>query len=283
MGLLDPKSRIVDAILTDEGKRQLAAGGLDVAYYVFDDAASQYRVIGGVYSPAEAATLEASQRAGDVIFARSDETGAVYAASSGSITFTNNVATDAVTGESAAIDDIIVAADPTQSLSAMSILHSVDAFDDNKLEIGPQSAEFVVTDTAPVSKRSHVIEIDHADPLFADLRLSHVTNFLFLPPVTADGPAAYDRFGAPRAVSAQEHIDSLSAAQHVIFMMQPRPVKNDIALQMLCVRAGEITKLHAVECDSPQSSEKLVFFGKLCRASDGHLSFVRLFSLVISR
>jgi hypothetical protein len=37
MGILDPNTRIVDTILTVEGRRQLALGGLDVSFYTFNN------------------------------------------------------------------------------------------------------------------------------------------------------------------------------------------------------------------------------------------------------
>ena len=39
-GILDNKSRVLDTVITTEGRRQLAEGGVDIQYVTFTDGAT---------------------------------------------------------------------------------------------------------------------------------------------------------------------------------------------------------------------------------------------------
>jgi len=41
-GLLDPKSRVLDTIITPEGRRQMFSGGMRIAYATFSDIGCPY-------------------------------------------------------------------------------------------------------------------------------------------------------------------------------------------------------------------------------------------------
>ena len=45
-GILDVKSRILDTIITAEGRKQLAEGGINIKYVTYSDGATYYKAVG---------------------------------------------------------------------------------------------------------------------------------------------------------------------------------------------------------------------------------------------
>jgi hypothetical protein len=79
MGLLESGSRWVDIALTQVGRKALAEGSLDIAYYSFDDAACSYSIDGSVggeewlRAPSGLVTIEAHNHPNDEATVTTDE------------------------------------------------------------------------------------------------------------------------------------------------------------------------------------------------------------------
>jgi hypothetical protein len=76
MGILDSKSRVMDAITTVEGRRQLAAGTFEVSYVTFTDAGVSYEsdAVDGHVDPTGRIYLEAASLPQDqIVFEANDE------------------------------------------------------------------------------------------------------------------------------------------------------------------------------------------------------------------
>lgn len=76
-GILDKKSRVIDAIITQEGKRQIASGKLEAKWYSFSDANIDYnnQTNGGVFDNSSLPTFEATSLPQDTITLEADDSG----------------------------------------------------------------------------------------------------------------------------------------------------------------------------------------------------------------
>lgn len=79
-GILDKKSRIIDAILTEEGRRQMAEGTYSVSYVTFSDAGVAYESdsVEGHVDPTNRIYFEACNLPQDKIVFEADDSGNIY-------------------------------------------------------------------------------------------------------------------------------------------------------------------------------------------------------------
>ena len=289
MGLLDKNSRVVDSILTIEGRRQLSAGNLDVAFYAFEDSDVVYADNGAgvLFDASSRISFEATQKQQDTIVVRSDESGNVLASISGSVVISGGrafVSTGSVAATQDDHADLISSVDPTRSLQYQSLLQTVDSFADNEFEVSPTEIVFTITDSVPLDKRNQVGEINGSDPLYSDPLLSHVINFAYMPPVNSLGESLgqYQPIGPLVPISPQQHVKNVSDLPRTNVYMNPRPLNNRIAMQMFSFHRGDVVKLHAIDAGYAGTS-RVVFYGRILKNSNGALVFLRIFTIVIEK
>jgi hypothetical protein len=181
MGILDPKTRIFDTLLTQEGKRQIVSGKLKPVFYSFSDASTFYSKedlfrSGSVFDGdgsfwSRTIHLETTNLPQDSIILESDNQGRVIVKdlilSSSSL----------LSGSSGESFDLML----SYSLSNyenMQLLGDVSpSFNqNNNFEFSPQNLTFVLPTTQSVAS------VENVESLFADKRFSHVDNYKFLPP-----------------------------------------------------------------------------------------------------
>ena len=291
MGILDPNTRIVDTILTVEGRRQLAKGGLDISFYTFDDAGVIYDDDGHgiVYDAGQRPVLEARQLPQDTLVSDANELGELLTSISGSVTIVGGRAfmvsgSDSIAATPADDDAVIASLDPTTALQFLSPLHTVSALDAGAFDIKPATVNFAVLDSAPVSSRQQVADADHIDPFFADPTLAHILNFAYLPPQNPDGTPLgnYPPIGPNDVPDDASIMSLLSSSQRSTVWMSPTPVENRIAVQMVAVTNGKVNRLAAVDRGTIGTS-RIVHYGRVFRNSVGQFVFCRLFTLAMAR
>jgi hypothetical protein len=206
-GILDNKNRVLDTILTIEGRNQLSQGGIDIAYVSFSDGATFYKA--DIYSGSQDATqriyLEAGQQPQDQITFQADDNGYVMPfANSESIqnaggkiinyTYTGVSGTNIGGGaQSSAASRGGDFSDQTETLLASSadnfnklrVLSTVDAFfETGEFLAGPTSITFQINNKRPISNPAqYSTHVSALDSIFSDPRFSNLPNFKFLPPV----------------------------------------------------------------------------------------------------
>ena len=202
-GLLDPKTRVLDTIITNEGRRQAATGKMNVEYVSFSDAGAIYAldtlVSGGLDFTSRIA-FEAGNLPQDSIVFETDDSGNLlanfvdgdsgYKVRAGKVF---PVLTGSTRFEAPFISGSQFASLATTLLSAslnnfknLSLLASPDPLDVNYNEfiIDKKNIEFKISDTKPISNSAiQEIDIDKVESIFFDKRLSHVPNFQYLPPI----------------------------------------------------------------------------------------------------
>ena len=85
-GILDNKSRIMDVIVTKQGRRQLASGKMRIQFASFTDANTFYRadIVSGSADATERIYFEAASSISDAVTFETDDTGALVGMDFGS-------------------------------------------------------------------------------------------------------------------------------------------------------------------------------------------------------
>lgn len=204
-GLLDSKSRILDTIVTLEGKGQISVGRLKAAFYSFTDVGAFYKQdtsLSGAVDAANRFYLEACSLPQDMITLQADDSGKLFKFPGSTTRVLNGQILLEVTGgeESGLTGKQFLPAMDTDFVSQATgvlgssidnfnklyLVASPDLFDESKSQfiLNINSASFQLTNESPIrSNAGQFANIDNINSLFQDKRLSHIPNFQFLPPV----------------------------------------------------------------------------------------------------
>jgi hypothetical protein len=206
-GILDSKSRVIDMIVTTEGRRQIADGRLKIEYASFTDAAAFYKgdVVSGSADATQRIYFEACSLPQDQITFEADDSGLLMpfkSAQETSIraghlsTYTSNVITSSTMQGSndeltilrgsafaSQIDGVLASSlDNMQKLYVLGTNNPM--FDDEGFMLSPNNINFTVTNARPIpDQRRHTLNATHMESLFNDPRMSNVKNFKYLPPI----------------------------------------------------------------------------------------------------
>ena len=199
-GILDSKQRILDTILTTEGRRQIAQGKLKAEFYSFTDAGTHYSqktIVSGGLDETYRIQLEASSWLQDTITIEADDSGRLtgfplsgsdrYVFRGGQILSSSSENESvAVTGSKYAslLDGVLNCS--IDNCTKQYILRSPDPFDleGKEFMIGPTDVTYNITKNQPIETDAiSQIDVTKADSFFQDRRLSHIPNYQFLPPV----------------------------------------------------------------------------------------------------
>ena len=206
-GILDNKSRVIDTVITTEGRRQLAEGGIDIKYVSFTDGATFYKadVEEGSQDATQRIYLEACQLPQDDIVFRADDDGnlqpfrnadGVSLAGGRILDYSFQAQTSSVIGGSTqgvtslygdAFTDKAetILASAADNFKKMYLIATKDPiFEDDGFAVGPNQATFTISNDRPISNPAqHTTHISALDSIFSDPRFSNQPNFKFLPPV----------------------------------------------------------------------------------------------------
>ncbi len=206
-GILDSKSRVMDVIVTLEGRRQAASADLRVQYVSFTDNATYYRadIASGSADATNRIYLEACNLPQDSVTFEANDSGRLGAfKSTEGITVNDGqilgysfdpVVSASYSGSNASM--MVLTGDEFASTADRLLLSAVDnfknlqliatkdnIFEDDGFGVGNTNVTFAVTDTVPFEGFStNVPSINDLEGLFQDPRLSNLVNFKFLPPL----------------------------------------------------------------------------------------------------
>ena len=207
-GILDSKTRIMDVVLTVEGRRQLAAGKFVPQFASFTDRHLFYAkdAVSGSDDASSYIYFEAGNRNQDQIVIENDDSGAlvpydgnttrvssdgrVYSASiqtltAGTETY-NRVNYDVVTSSFGSMFDLI-SGSILNSLTDQQIIRTrfaYERYDEFKISTG--SVTFRRNNFVPFRGSQPTGQVGALDPFIIDRQLSHLENFQFLAPVYFD-------------------------------------------------------------------------------------------------
>ena len=206
-GILDNKKRILDTIVTQAGRAQLAAGNFNIKYVSFTDTDAFYQsdLISGSTDFTKRIYLEASELPQDNITFEADDSGLLKPFKndtpsdiiSGQIVSwshtpaTTNVYTGSIrevfsTGTAFASTSDSMLDSSIQNFNRLSIIGSHDSlFDDDLFLLSSNTVNFAMTPYSPIDTihSSVLLDVNSVNSLFQDPRLSHLVNFKKLVPI----------------------------------------------------------------------------------------------------
>ncbi len=206
-GILDNKSRVLDVLVTPEGRAQLAKGGLDVSYVSFSDTGTFYKgdIASGSQDAADRIYLEASNLPQDQVTFQADDDGNLLPfANAAGITIKGGQFLDyklsSVSGSvlSGSTQTATLQKGTTFSSTATTLLQSAiqnfvklnmlstmdHLFEDEGFGVGNSNVTFTISNNGPIDDPTlFSANINQLDSLFSDVRMSNVPNFKFLPPI----------------------------------------------------------------------------------------------------
>lgn len=218
-GILDSKTRIMDVILTVEGRRQIAAGKFVPQFASFTDRHVFYAkdAVSGSDDASAYIYFEASNRVQDQIVIENDDSGLlvpydgsttrvssdgrVYSASIATLTSPGGVGSysrvnyEPVTSSFASMFEL-VSGSILDSLTQQQLIQTkfpYEVYSQFKLSTG--SITFRRNNFVPFRGVQPVGQIGSLDPFVIDRQLSHLDNFQFLAPVYADDSGGQQNLG----------------------------------------------------------------------------------------
>jgi hypothetical protein len=321
MGILDTQ-RILDTVLTDEGRRQLATGELRFSYYSFSDSAALYdhqdTLASGSFGsddgiattfileasslPQDSITLEVNDSGRLSAKEFFDEEGLRHTVSNGDI-FTSGSQVPPLTPAFASLVTNLIGTS-TQNFVKQRIIGSPDyreEFDD--FVLSDTSVNFDILENRPIETVPQggipVTSLDTTPSLFADKRLSQVPNFDYLPPVNS---VKYGNANIPigRYARLRTEYDSVvSDLQEELRILVTKGYKHEIRVlessfdnkivgQFFEVGVGgKLTKLDVIDFGEVSfsgsvDSKRVFFVGKVFVDSRGSQTYINLFTIVLS-
>lgn len=307
-GILDTKSRMIDAIITREGRRQLAFGGIRIRFVSFTDGETFYEsdINSGSSDGADRIFLEAANLPQDQITFESDESGRLVpyrgsnldvldgkVLSGSSDQFLQIVTGSAFIDQAGDLLDSMV-----DNFNRLTLIRDENTFFDLDKEfiVSPDAYGFIIGNSKPL-KSTEVKEasIDKAENLFQDKHLSRTPNFLHLPPINKPNITHPD--GTPlgnypllgQRSAPMEFSDISMMLQNRDFVdvdFHETTLLSNVIGQFFEIRQDQLAKLHVIDygdvtTDDPRSPSQRVFFvGKLFIDGFGAHTFVNVFTLV---
>lgn len=304
-GILNSKSRMLDTILTREGRRQIASGDLRIKFVTFTDRHTFY-----TQEDADASDdaddriyLEAFHRSQDqIIFETDDEgrflpfDGADVKIRRGKLYRSSGPAHKELVGESVneAIYELLESS--AQNFVDQQVIGTKDIYSNtNAFEISPKDITFKITDTVPFTQNQiSEIEIEKVESLHQDKRLQHLPFYKYLPPVNkpkagfieGEPLGYYARLNQEAPMTYEDIMRDLAGKESVTLEYLDTSIDNNLVMQLLEVKPGGVEKLALIDCgefpsSSPENDGIRVYFaGKVYEDGNGMQTFVNMFTIV---
>lgn len=313
MGLLDPKSRILDVVLTDQGRRALAKNDLKISYYSLSDGATFYEadvasgssdVTSRVYAecatdlPQDVISLLVND-ARQINSVRSTAMSGSTSVYGGHVITGGASASRVLSGDEFADHAERVMSSSLENLRNNFVLGSVDDFfQDDEFIVAPTSAQFTVgTDSNGNFPSTQTVAVNALEGFFQDPLLSHIPNFMYLPPVNKpsdDLQAAtllgnYSSLGGDVTVDYSDVKGSVDDARKQgrvkTFRFDPAPRDCNVHVQIFEQTTTGLSKLDVVDFGTYRGDAgnpvRVLFAGKVYTDDFGVETFARLFTIVL--
>jgi len=320
-GILNPKSRIMDLVMTQEGKRQLASGDFKVSYASFTDKGTFYdrSSISGssdtaynrpyfeaVSYPFDSITIESNDQ-GNVLSVGVGQIGTTsdrFAVKDGKIetksskTPVKNTA-DFDSKFSSYVDDIIKST--TQNFKKQQIIASRDPIDDSDQFLLSQTTfNLSYSNIGPIAGTDLVPLVDQAPSLLTHKRFANSLNFQYLPPIVESNDALVPMGSYPDIKESEEYtyadlISDLDGSdpenptcprQTIRFIETSK--SNDICFQVYELGSSTLKKLDMVDFgsffdaeDPDHPDKRVIFLGKVFVDSFGTPTYANIFTIIL--
>lgn len=314
-GILDSKQRVMDVMITDEGRAQAASGELTIKYVTFTDRHTFYETDTPLLDDAVANDasgriyFECSSRHQDQIVVETIDAGVIKPFRSTDFDLSQENLISGLTAEGTPSEDITVYSgsnfvensnsfidDLTKNFSEQQILGTYDPFSDStEFTLNNTSLSFTISNNNPVASDSENVRLENIESIFQDKRFSTLPNFLYLPPENA--PRTGERYGRKLGnyvnwnqkpiLTFQELLSQLSNKEYYDIEFVETSRENNIVVQPFEFSEFGVKKLCVIDYgefpdEDPTSPGKRVFFvGKIFKDAFGSSTFVNIFTIIM--
>lgn len=277
-GALDSKSRVIDFALTPVGRQKLADGQLIFEKATVSDRSSFYEWDGtGATDATQRLYFETYSAASDQITIESDDSGQLIPYGGRNLMF-------ASLGED-------IAGTSGANFSALKVLLTDDPDDPQQTAFNISGRRYIFYPTMADISRSPESKIDAIESVLFDKRLSTKTNFMFMPPVNADG-SRLGYYSDVRQEFTGEDAEELMTGgkgtkyQAFISKFMDTSPRNTINLQIFQhTNEAGIKKLDLIDLGMTTFAGvtgHVVFAGRVLNNSYGFPVFVNILTLVLT-
>ena len=233
-GILDNKSRVMDVIVTELGRRQLASGKMRIEFASFTDSTTFYRpdISSGSADATKRLYFEAVSQHQDMITFETDDSGQLLGFDVDSQT---SIVGDSIFDKSSTGADLsdflfVTGTAPFSSVAQGVISSSQDHFNDlymlgsrnaftrdKNLDLSTARVDFLMDNSRPFEQFITDTTADAIDSFFLDPYLDHLPQFQFLPPeipievanvfLDADKDALYELATKEDSIITTEDVD----------------------------------------------------------------------------
>jgi hypothetical protein len=286
-GILDSKSRVIDAKLTRRGRMSIAEGGFNVKYVSFSDIGATYEDDGnGIAVEPLRLGLESFSTSDDEITITTDNNGKLVTFEGDGLKLSpDGKLTNSKFFESGSLNSF-------RNQRLLSSRNSL--FEDPGLSVSPKEISFSVTDIEPFNGEPSVALIDDVESLFFDKRLSNSLKFKYLPPVqrtitSVGNEALLGNYTDLReaALSESDILSQMSKLQNEKLTLSKYTKNNEVCIQLFESSSSGLAKLDIIKFGDLQeksesgSTKTLYFVGKIFEDGYGSPTFVNIFDMVI--
>jgi hypothetical protein len=290
MGILDSKTRIIDLILTNEGKRQLVNGEMVTEYISFSDSSMSYND-----EDLEKLILESNNLPQDQIIAESDVNELLRKIVTSNFKIINSKVYDINLNPLSGSELINyfdeVSKSSLENFKKLQIIKSYDSFDQfENLSSNITSSYFSITKDDinqfdNTNKPNFNLNINTMPSIFLDPDASKSKNYLYLPPVDENNNQLFDygfKKGTNEIINDVSLRERLKNKKRSIFKLtgsgknhiQIFQSQNDMLKKLDIIKYGEFI-------DEESNKNEAYFAGKLIVDETGNSTFYRMFTILI--
>ncbi len=299
-GILDSKSRIMDVVITDQGRRQIASGQMRIEYATFTD-------IGAFYSGDEGGVIDdpspriyfeaSSDLPSDLVTFETDDSGFLvpyradsFGAGGNNLTISGSLRDKKSTSQaSEAISQAIL-----ESWKNLQVIGSIDPLDDlQEFQPSRKLISFSIRDDFPFKPNDvKVAVIDDVESLNHDMRLSKLDNFKYLPPINSSGEFASQPIGSFPNLNEtldqdrQSFESRLTGLEYADVEFIETSIENNFVMQIFELSEDDgMIKLDVIDYGNrPSAADKsklvrTLFAGKILTDGFGNPTFVNIFTI----
>lgn len=293
MGILDPKSRVIDLLLTNEGKRQLVNGQMRVDYISYSDCSINYND-----EDIEKIILEANNLPQDQITPEADANELIRKILTSNFKVINGNAYDlrsqplsgSITSDF--FDEITNSS--LQNFNKLQIIKSQDSFYDIKnLSSNILSSSIKITgddinQNNEVNKPNNSLSVDLMDSIFLDVDASKSKNYLYLPPIDDNKNPLYDygfKKGTNQILNDNLLNKRLSNKKKIDFKLNSSGKTHIQIFQSENNQTSSLKKLDIIKYgdlfENKVYKGVAYFVGRLLVDNSGNSTFYRIFTILI--
>jgi hypothetical protein len=276
-GILDKKTRFVDLVVTQEGKRQIASGQLRAEYASFTDMHAFYTSSGSYSEICNRIYFQVMGRPENSLVIEKDDSGKLLTfdhTPTGSIVGNaifekENVVTEDLhklkiaTGSQFASLSTAIEKSFIRHFDQNYFLSSVDLVGDEEFEISNNNLRYEITPVFPFSSgaKKEIINVNQAEPFLLDSKITHLDNFDFLPPINEDG-SAYGNYTDIRNTSKNTWEDIINELGYDAFADTFINKGNDVDVQKNTIGDYQPSKIRRNRNTMSKKEFKTITFDK---------------------